>query len=97
LRARIRRLIDEGQRISRFPSIDRIVAEAPDWQDRGYDLLDSALVEIVEAQMFAQLGTPIEGITATAGLGHRISLQVQFLAQLQRRLDSLHIKESWQP
>jgi hypothetical protein len=87
-----------GEYILRLPNIDRVVEEAPKWQNEVYDFLDGVLADSMQAQLFAQHSTPIADQPVALGLNQRIGSQVVFLRDMiQNRIDGLEIKDSWQP
>jgi hypothetical protein len=88
---------ERGEWVNRLPHVDRVLKEAPSWQDDVFDLLDSSLTDPMQAQLFGRLGTPIPGMPLNAGLGQRVGDQVRFLSDLLDRFDSLEIKDSWHP
>ena len=94
---RVANSIREGERILRFPQIDRTVEEAPVWQRATYDLLDTALVDPMQAQLFDRMGVPIPDCPPNVGLNQRIGNQVNFLVNLLERLDTVEISGTWLP
>jgi len=104
-RSQLRGLIERGEKfsssgernIARISRVDRTIQVAPPWQHAAYDLLDAALVDAMQARMFDGLGQLIENQPLSAGLAHRISLQVNFLLGPGNRAGPFELKEGWDP
>jgi hypothetical protein len=95
LRQQLLHMKARGEALLRIPDIWRRVREAPAWQDETYDLLDAALVNVMEAQFFAQPGIAPPDQPPNVGLDQRIGLQLNALDNLIGRLDAQQIKDSW--
>ncbi len=97
LQEQLEDLKSSGERILRIPDMERVLRESGPWQDEVFDLLDSALVDLIQAQQFAQIGAPIPKMPRYVGLNGRIVNQVVMISDILRDIDSFEIKEAWQP